>query len=180
VVGLEGQSLRALTLAYEYRVKDGTCNATDPRWALFIKGQSGREYEVNLGCKLAPASPGAQSGWIRRTFSKSFVSAEVLRKGGSDALNGQVSGLALVFDRSIGHVYVDNIHVQGKGPANTWTYAGDNGGTAPPGGSIDFTAPQAALLAAPLSTDEQVTQDDLLASLSADEWAQINADQPTP
>jgi hypothetical protein len=99
-----------------------------------------------------------------------------MRKGGGDALNGQVSGLALVFDHAVGHVYVDNIRVQVKGPGNTWTYGGDNGGTNPPGGSPIFSVDQSSLLAAPLSADEQLNGDDLLASLTTDEWALVDAD----
>jgi hypothetical protein len=175
VIGLEGQPVRVLTLAYEYRVKDGTCTVTDPRWALFVQGRSGRQYEVNLGCKVAPASAGAQPGWIRRTFSRAFVSAEVVRKGGSDALAGQVSGLALVFDHAIGHVFVDNVHAQAR-IANTWTFGGDNGGTNPPGGTPTFSAEQSALLAAPLTSDEQLTQDELFATLTPEEWAEVNAE----
>ena len=175
VIGLEGQPVRVLTLAYEYRAKDGTCTVTDPRWALFVQGRSGRQYEVNLGCKVAPASVGAQPGWIRRTFSRAFVSAEVVRKGGSDALAGQVSGLALVFDHAIGHVFVDNVHAQAR-IANTWTFGGDNGGTNPPGGTPTFSAEQSALLAAPLTSDEQLTQDELFATLTPEEWAEVNAE----
>jgi len=67
-------------------------------------------------------------------------------------------------------VYVDNIRVQVNGPGNVWTYAGDNGGTNPPGGSTSFSADQSSLLAAPLSADEQLSGDDLLASLTPDEW----------
>jgi hypothetical protein len=179
VVGLEGQPVRVLTLAFEYRLNDGLCNTTDPRWAVFVQGQSGREYEVNLGCTLAPKSPGAEAGWIRRTFSRQLISAQGFRKGGNDALAGQVSGLALLVDRSIGHVFVDNIRAQAKGVANTWTFAGDNGGTNPPGGAPDFSPAQAALVAAPYSADEQLTQDELFASLSPDEWALIDADPTT-
>lgn len=180
IIGLEGQPVRTLTvLAFEYRFKDGVCNATDPRWALFVRGRSGRQYEVNLGCALVPATKGAQAGWLRRMYPRTLISGQVLRKGGTDALNGQISGLALVFDRSIGHVFVDNIRAQAK-LANTWTYAGDNGGTNPPGGGApSFTAEQTGLLAASFSADEQLTQDDFLASLTADEWAEINADPPT-
>jgi hypothetical protein len=177
VIGLEGQPVRVVTLAYEYRAKDGTCTVTDPRWALFVQGRSGRVYEVNLGCKVAPATPGAQAGWIRRTFSRAFVSAEVVRKGGPDALAGQVAGLALVFDRSVGHVFVDNLHAQAR-IANTWTFAGDNGGTNPPGGTPAFSVEQTALLAAPLTSDEQLTQDELFATLTPEEWAEVNA-EPT-
>jgi hypothetical protein len=175
VIGLEGQPVRVLTLAFEYRAKDGTCTVTDPRWALFVQGRSGRQYEVNLGCKVAPASAGAQPGWIRRTFSRAFVSAEVVRKGGSDALAGQVSGLALVFDHAIGHVFVDNVHAQAR-IANTWTFGGDNGGTNPPGGTPTFSAEQTALLATPLTSDEQLTQDELFAILTPEEWAEVNAE----
>jgi hypothetical protein len=176
VIGFEGQPVRVLTsLSFEYRFKDGVCTATDPRWALFVQGRSGRQYEVNLGCALVPPTKGSEGGWLRRTYPRTLISGQVLRKGGTDALNGQVAGLALVFDRSLGHVFVDNIRAQAK-RANTWTYAGDNGGTNPPGGAPSFTAEQTTLLAAPFSYDEQLTQDDFLASLTADEWAEIGAD----
>jgi len=176
-IGLEGQQLRVLSLAYEYRVKGGACTATDPRWALFVRGRSGRQYEVNLGCKLAPSSPGAEPGWVRKAFSRALVSGAVMAKGGSDALNGVVTGLALVFDRSLGHTYVDNIHVQSR-IGNTWTFAGDNGGTVPPGGAVGFTPEQKALLAEPLTAAEQLTQDELFASLTPEEWAEIDAPAP--
>ena len=179
VIGVEARPVQGLTMFYEYRVKDGVCNTTDPRWALFVQGRSGRQYEVNLGCKVAPSSPGAQSGWIRKTFSRQLITAELLRKGGTDASTGQVTGLALVFDRSLGHVYVDNLRVIAKAANNTWTYAGDNGGTTPPGGAPAFTGEQVALLAAPESADEQLTQDELFASLSPEEWAQVDA-EPAP
>ena len=178
VVGLEGLRVTLLaSLSYDYRVKDGVCTLTDPRWALFVTGQSGRQYEVNLGCRSSLTTSGAEPGWLRKTATQAFIRAQVLRKGGGDALNGQVAGLALVFDHAVGHVYVDNIRVQAKGPGNVWTYAGDNGGTNPPGGrSPSFSADQTALLAAPLSADEQLSSDDLLASLTPDESALVNAD----
>jgi hypothetical protein len=176
VIGLEGLRVTLLaSLSYDFRVKDGVCTLTDPRWALFVMGQSGRQYVVNLGCKASLTSSGAESGWLRKTATQAFIRAEVLRKGGSDALNGQVAGLALVFDHAVGHVFVDNIRVQVKGPGNVWTYAGDNGGTNPPGGTPSFSADQVSLLAAPLSTDEQLSSDDLLASITPDEQALIDA-----
>jgi len=178
VSGVEGLPVQVLSLAYEYRVKDGTCTVTDPRWALFVQGRSGREYEVNLGCKVAPSSPGAESGWIRRSFSQTFIRGQVLRKGGQDALFGRVGGLALVFDQSVGHVYVDNIVVQAKARTNRWTYAGDNGGTHPPGGLAPaFTANQLALLAQTATADEQLTEDELVASLTPDEWSLVSQDE---
>jgi hypothetical protein len=177
VVGLNGLRVPLLgSFSYDYRVKDGVCTVTDPRWALFVTGQSGRQYVVNLGCKTSLTSSGAEAGWLRKTATQALIRAEVMRKGGGDALNGQVSGLALVFDHAVGHVYVDNIRVQVKGPGNTWTYAGDNGGTNPPGGSPSFSVDQSSLLAAPLSADEQLNGDDLLASLTTDEWALVDAD----
>lgn len=177
VVGLEGLRVTLLaSLSYDYR-RDGVCTLTDPRWALFVTGRSGRQYEVNLGCKTSLTTSGAEPGWLRKTATQAFIRAEVLRKGGGDALNGQVAGLALVFDHAVGQVYVDNIRVQVKGPGNVWTYAGDNGGTNPPGGGApSFSADQTALLAAPLSADEQLSSDDLLASLTPDESALVNAD----
>jgi len=93
VIGLEGLPVQVLGLAFEYRAKDGICTITDPRWALFVQGRSGREYEISLGCKTAPASPGAEGGWIRRSFSQAFIRAEVFRKGRDDALFGRIEGL---------------------------------------------------------------------------------------
>ena len=134
VIGLEGVPVSRLgSFSYDYRVKDGVCTVTDPRWALFVTGQSGRQYVVNLGCKTSFTSSGAEAGWLRKTGTQPLIRAEVMRKGRSDAMNGQVSGVALVFDHAVGHVYVDNIRVQVKGPGNLWTYAGDNGGTNPQG-----------------------------------------------
>ena len=178
VIGLEGVPVSRLgSFSYDYRVKDGVCTVTDPRWALFVTGQSGRQYVVNLGCKTSFTSSGAEAGWLRKTGTQALIRAEVMRKGRSDAMNGQVSGVALVFDHAVGHVYVDNIRVQVKGPGNLWTYAGDNGGTNPPGGySPSFSAEQSSLLAAPLSADEELNGDDLLASLTPEEWELVNAD----
>ena len=76
-------------------------------------------------------------------------------------------------------MYVDNLRVIAKAANNTWTYAGDNGGTTPPGGAPAFTGEQVALLAAPESADEQLTQDELFASLSPEEWEQVDA-EPAP
>ena len=177
VVGLEGLPVTRLgSFSYDYRVKDGVCSVTDPRWVLFVTGQSGRQYAVNLGCKTSLTTSGAEAGWLRKTATSTLMRAEVLRKGRTDALNGQVTGAALVFDHAVGHVYVDNIRVQVKGPGNLWTYAGDNGGTNPPGGSPSFSAEQSSLLASPLSADEQLSGDDLLASLTPEAWELVNAD----
>jgi hypothetical protein len=176
VVGLEGTQVGLIaSLAFEHP-KDSRCTLTDPRWALFLQGKGGREYEVSLGCQLGRPSSGAEPGWIRRTFARTVILAEVLKKQGT--VSDKLTGLALVFDRTVGQALVDNIRVRGK-PSNVWTYGGDNGGTTPPGGMPAFTTAQTALLAAPLTADEQLTEDELLGSLTPEEWAQINADAPT-
>jgi len=176
VVGLEGTQVGLIaSLAFEHR-KDSRCTLTDPRWALFLQGKGGREYEVSLGCQIGRPSDGAEPGWIRRTFARTVILAEVLKKKGT--VSDKLTGLALVIDHTVGQALVDNIRVQAK-PSNVWTYAGDNGGTNPPGGTPAFTATQTTLLAEALTADEQLTEDELLASLTPDEWAQINADAPT-
>src|SRR5205085_8328345 len=57
VRGLEGTKVTLLaSLSYEHRVP-GTCTKTDPRWTIFIRGKSSKEYLVNLGCALTPGRP---------------------------------------------------------------------------------------------------------------------------
>jgi hypothetical protein len=172
VLGLEERPVQFLaSLAFEYRT-DGVCGPTDPRWALFVRGQK-RTYEVNLGCKFGVTTPGAEPGWLRKTFTNRFIRTEILRKGGTDALFGRITALALVFDRVRGFVFVDNIAVRSKGGSNVWTYAGDNGGTTPPGG-LEFSSDQLALLAQPLTSDEQLSEEELMATLTPDEQALID------
>ena len=173
VRGLEGTNVTLLaSLSYEHRVP-GTCTKTDPRWTLFIRGKSGKEYLVNLGCALTPARPTDDPHWIQRFFTQAVIRAEILRQTGkTDALAGTIDGLALVMDRSQGSVFLDNIRVVSKIAQKTWTYAGDNGNGVP-GAAPSFTAEQSALLAQPIPTDSQFDEDVLMPSLTADEQAAI-------
>jgi hypothetical protein len=104
---------------------------------------------------------------------------QVLRKGGTDALAGKLTGLALAYDQTVGSILVDNITVKSKLGSQTWTSAADNGND--PSGPDGFTAEQASLLAQPFSVDELTYVDDLLASATPDEWAAIQDDaDPAP
>jgi hypothetical protein len=173
VLGLEGAPVTALvSLSYEHRVP-GLCAKSDPRWTLFVRGKSGKEYLVNLGCALTPGQPTDDPHWVRRFFSAAVIRAEVLRQSkGTDALAGTIDGLALVVDRTAGSVDVDNVSVRSKTASKTWTYAGDNG-NAVPSSSPTFTAEQSALMAAPIPDDSQFDEDVLMPSLTADEQAAI-------
>lgn len=174
VRGLEDVPVNAMTsLSYEYR-KDGRCTKTDPRWTLFVQGRSGKHYVVNIGCAESAPSTGSTPGWIRRTATSPFIRLEVLRKGGTDALAGRLTGLALAYDQTVGSILVDNIAVASKLGSQTWTSAADNG--TDPAASDGFTDEQVALLALPFSVDELTYTDDLLASATPDEWAAIQDD----
>jgi hypothetical protein len=173
VTGLEGTPVTGLvSLSYEHRVP-GTCTRTDPRWTLFIRGKSGRQYVVNLGCALTPGRATSDPRWIQRLFTQPVIRAEVLRQPkGTDALAGTIAGLALVVDGSSGSVYLDNVSVRSKAATKTWTYAGDNGNGVP-GAPPSFTAEQSALMAAPIPDDSQFDEDVLMPSLTPDEQAAI-------
>jgi hypothetical protein len=175
VTGLEGLKVSFLTgLAYEYDAKSGKCGVADPRWTLFIRGRSGKHYVVSLGCATSPASPGSGPGWIRRTTLQPAIRLAILRKGGTDASNGTYTGLALAYDQTVGSIMLDNISVFTGVGRFTWTCAADNGEGA--GAPVRFTDEQLALLAEPLTADEQMSQDDLLASATEEEWAAILED----
>jgi len=161
------------SLAYEYR-QDGRCSKVDPRWTLFIDGKSGTHYVVNLGCAVSAASPAATPGWTRRTASESFIRLEVLRKGGSDAFAGSLTGLSIALDQAVGFTILDNIAVATRLGSKTWTSAAGNGND--PAAADAFTNDQLALLAQPFSFDELTYVDDLLASATAEEWAAIQED----
>jgi hypothetical protein len=160
-------------LSYEYR-KDGQCSKTDPRWTLFVEGKSGKHYVVNIGCAVSAPSPGSTSGWVGRTATQSFIRLEVQRKGGGDALAGKLTGLALAYDQTVGHVLLDNITVATRLGSQTWTSAADNGNDASRADA--FTDEQLAFLAQPSTVDELTYVDDLLASATPEEWAAIQED----
>ena len=173
VTGFEGTPLTALvSLAYEHRVPE-LCSKTDPRWTLFVRGKSGKQYVVNLGCALTPGRPTGDPHWIQRIFTNAVIRAEVLRQTkGTDALAGKISGLALVVDRTNGSVYLDNVAVRSKTATKTWTYAGDNG-NAVPAMTPAFSAEQYALMAAPIPEGSEFDEDVLMPSLTPDEQAAI-------
>lgn len=175
VTGLEGTPVQfVIGLAYEYDVKRGKCTVTDPRWTLFIRGQKGKQYIVSFGCATSVASPGSAPGWIRRTTTQPAIRLQVLRKGGLDALRGTITGLALAYDLTVGSIILDNIRVATRVGHQTWTCAADNGEGG--GQPLGFTDEQRALLAEPLTVDEQMSQDALLASATEEEWAAIQED----
>jgi hypothetical protein len=175
VTGFEGQPVTALvSLSYEHRVP-GLCSRTDPRWTLFIRGKSSRQYVVNLGCALTPPRATSDPRWIQRIFTQPVIRAEVLRQPkGTDALAGTITGLALVVDRSAGSVYLDNIQARSRTAQKRWTYAGDNG-NAVPTVAPTFSAEQYALLAAqaPVADDAQYDENVLMPSLTPEEQAAI-------
>jgi hypothetical protein len=177
ITGLEGTRVTLLaSLSYEHRVP-GTCTKTDPRWTLFIRGKSGKEYLVNLGCALTPGRPTDDPHWIQRFFTQAVIRAEILRQTGkTDALAGTIERLALVMDRSQGSVFLDDVRVVSKTAQKTWTYAGDNGNGVPGAPPPLFSAEQSALLAQPIPTDSQFDEDVLMPSLTADEQAAIAVD----
>jgi hypothetical protein len=174
VTGLENTPVTALvSLSYEHRIP-GTCTRTDPRWTLFIRGKSGKQYVVNLGCALTPGRPTDDPRWIQRVFTQPVIRAEVLRQPkGTDALAGRITGLVLVMDRSNGSVYLDNIGVRSKTATKVWTFAGDDGAGAPP---PDFSADQYALLAQPIPDDPQFDEDVVMGSLTAEEQAAMQVE----
>ena len=176
VRGLEGTPVTTLvSLSYDHRVP-GTCTRTDPRWTLFIRGKSSRQYVVNLGCALTPGHPTDDPHWIRRIFTQPVIRAEVLKQPkGTDALAGTITGLALVMDRSQGFVYLDNVGVRSKTATKLWTFAGDNGNGVP-GAPADFSAAEYALLASPIPDDPQFDEDVLMPSLTPDEQAAITVE----
>lgn len=175
--GFDGTRVRELSsLAYEHRVP-GTCTKTDPRWTVFIRGRSSRTYLVNLGCAVTPARPTDDPHWVQRVFTLPVIQAEIVRQLGPkfapDALNGTVTDLALVVDRSKGAAYLDNILVRTKFATKRWTYAGDNGNGVP-GGRSDFSADESAMVAAPVADEALWDEADVLASITPEEQAMID------
>ena len=172
VLGIEGLRANLLVgLAYEHRV-DSVCNRFSPRWAIFVQGRSGREYLANLGCATSPPTPAAP-GWVRRSWPQAVIRTALLRAGGNDALAGTITRLALVYDRTRGFAYLDNIFARSRFGSQVWTYAGDNGDQSRVN---PFSATEWELLAAAPTAYEEMTNDELLATLTDEEWALIRED----
>jgi len=173
--GFENVRIRDLvSLGYLHRL-GSTCNKTDPRWTLFIRGKSGHTYLVNLGCAVTPARPTDDPKWVARIFTLPVIQAEIVRQvpKASDALAGTVGDLALVVDRSNGPAYLDNIQVRSRTARKTWTFAGDNGNGAP-GGPATFSAEEQGLLASALPVEALWDEADVLASITPEEQALID------
>jgi hypothetical protein len=183
---VEGVQERPVTLLfgleYEYRI-DGRCDVFSPRWTIAIRGKSGREYLVRLGCRTGVRRPGSAPGWVRVTHPQKAIRLQILRAGGTDALGGRITELALVFDSKGAakgaptFVVLDNILVQLKTGRTQWTFAGDNGvGAALPTGFAALAADQAQ----ELSVSELTPVEELLASITPEEQAALDAADAEP
>ena len=130
-----------------------------------------------VGCAVTPGRPTDDPHWIQRVFTQPVIQAETVRQLGtkfaSDALNGTVTDLALVVDRSKGAAYLDNILVRSRAATKRWTCAADNGNGVP-GGPSDFTADETAMVAAPLVDEALWDEGDVLASITPEEQALID------
>lgn len=177
--GFEGVRVMDLqSLSYQHRLRS-TCTKTDPRWTLFIRGRGAKTYLINLGCAVTPGHPTDDPEWFERIFTQKVIRDEIVRQvkglpAQSDALNGTIGDLALVVDRSKGTVYLDNIAVRSRTATKVWTFAGDNGNGGP-GPAADFTADEAAMIAAPLPEEALWDEADVLASITPEEQALIDA-----
>lgn len=175
VRGFEATQVRFLvSIGYEHR-RDSTCTKTDPRWTLFIRGRSGKRHLVTLGCAITPPRPTGDPNWVGRLYTQPLIRAEVLEQRGSDAFAGTVEGLAFVMDRSKGDVTADNLRVQSRFAAKTWTFAGDNGNGLP-GAPPSFSADDRALLAEEIPAVALLDEAELMASLSEEQRAVIAED----
>lgn len=124
VDGLEGQRPSALdSLSWEHRT-DGHCGAGAPRWNLALTDPDGA-HTVFLGCAAAAHSPGGAPGWVKDSYTHSFI-ADAITLAELDTLTATISGLAIVFDEGTdvgpGFVFLDNITVN----ATVWTSPADN------------------------------------------------------
>ena len=176
--GFEGVPVTHLTgLSYQHRV-GSSCTKTDPRWTLFIRGRGAKTYLVNVGCAVTPGHLTDDPRWVERDFTFFVIRAEILKQvrgvpAQRDALAGTIGDLALVADRTKGVTYLDNITVQTTTFGKVWTFAGDNGNGSP-GGPADFSAEEAAMIAAPLPDEALWDEADVLASITPDEQALID------
>ncbi len=133
VNGVEGLSVNALqTLAWDRRT-DGHCGAGAPRWNVGIKGASGTEYTLFLGCLAATKTPTTDPAWI----TDSYTGADIVGLGATnagltpeqkaDAEAGTIRSLAIIFDEGTdqgpGLVVLDNVAVNEK----VWDSASANG-----------------------------------------------------
>lgn len=160
VRGLEGFPVRALAgLSWEHR-KDGRCDATNPRWTVFIGTPEGRRFKpVRFGCATALHSPGSEPGWIRDTNPIAVIRARIRASAGAGALRGIVTRLEIDFGPlADSYTFLDNVRVNQQ----VWTCAADNGNGPPPPRADDPTLDELAAAAAPLDDWELMSAEDLL------------------
>jgi hypothetical protein len=171
VHGIEGLRADLLVgLSYEHR-DDSVCTPLAPRWTIFVQGRA-RMFAANLGCATSPPQPGSTPGWTRRSWPQAVIRAALLRAGGTDALRGTITRLALVLDLAGGSAWLDNITARSRVETAIWTYAGDNGQPSPG----PLTDAELQLFAAEPTAYELMTNEELLATLSEEEWAIIRED----
>ena len=174
--GLEGVPVQSLTgLEWQHR-NDSDCGKTSPRWTVAIE-RGAKTTLVRFGCALAAHSPGSAPGWTRDSDSQAFIRAEIIKAGGRNLLLGTIKSLAIVYDvrGKFGHTILDNIRISSTAVGvQRWTFAGDNAATTP--------GPPAALsndrLAQPLSDFEGMTFDELWPTLTPDEQALAQSQDP--
>jgi hypothetical protein len=122
VDNIEGLPANQLTkLSWEHR-DDGHCGAGAPRWNIVVKGQSGTEYTLFLGCAAA-VHTFPHPDWTK----DSYTGAAILTVGAANSGNtlnladiqaGTITALYVLFDEGTdqgpGFVYLDNITVNDK------------------------------------------------------------------
>jgi hypothetical protein len=118
VKGLEGLAPAALVrLRWEHR-NDTHCGAGAPRWNVNITGATGSSYTVFLGCSGSAQSAGSAPSWTRDSWEGPAIAAEVLSQAGTDAANGTITSIFILFDEGndigSGFVFLDNITVNSK------------------------------------------------------------------
>ena len=174
VRGIEGVPVRFLTgLSYEYRV-DSQCTDRDPRWTLRVRVRGGATPIARFGCRAGVQTLGSAPGWIRTTHPQAAIEAMLMRVGGRAALAGTVVDLALTFNPQVevGYAMLDNVTVQVRRRVRVFTSAADNGDQASPSPS-SFGETFAADQALPFSSNELLTVEDLLMSLTEEEQAVV-------
>lgn len=129
VDNIEGLPADELTdLSWEHR-DDGWCGAGAPRWNIVVKGQSGDEYTLFLGCAAATHTvvPG-HTGWTKDSYTGGAILTVGAANSGNtgnlaDIQSGTIVALYILFDEGTtlnglpygpGFVYLDNITVNDK------------------------------------------------------------------
>jgi hypothetical protein len=124
VEGVEGTPVTALA-RLQWNRRTGThCTGGAPRWNLSITGASGAEHTVFLGCAAAAHTPGDHDDWTMDFWGGPAIRAQVFAQAGADALNGTLTGLAIVFDEGPDGVLLDNLVVTTATADGRWSGPG--------------------------------------------------------